>query len=344
MVRKKSSDKNSRLEQSPIPDTPPSAGKLGKPAAPRKVSPLRQRMIEDMMLAGLAPKTQNNYIHAVVSIQKHHGGTSPDRLTEKQVHAYVLWLRDGKNCSRGAFQTHFYGLKFFYYRCLNYQWPLFTTKRVRLPKKLRLPQFVHPEQARAIVDGLHSLRYKVFASCLYALGLRVEDAVTLNIQSIDGPHGLVRVIGKGNKERLLPLPPALYRQLRQLWLTHRHPVLLFPNQEGNGTLSLKSFRAAFRDACNQAGLPEEIVPHSLRHGFATALLQADVKVPLVQELLGHADIATTQIYLHLTEPMRKELRPRLDGLCRDLGLPFPDFPQSDDQPQDDLQDGGNRHG
>lgn len=304
-----------------------------KPQAPvPPVSPLRQRMMEDMELAGYAASTKKNYIYAVVCIQKHFNGVSPERLAEEHVRRYVIWLRDEKNCSRGSFQSHFYGLQFFYRNCLGRPWGLFANKRVRLPKKSRLPEFVHPEQARSIIDGLHSLRYKVFASCLYILGLRVEDAQTLNVHSIDGAHGLIRVIGKRNKERLLPLPPALYRQLQQFWLTHRHPVLLFPNQDGTGPLCLKSFRDAFRDACNQAGLPEKIVPHSMRHGFATALLKSGVSVHLVQELLGHSDIATTQIYLHLTEPMRDELRPTLNGLCSDLGLP-----------SSDSQNGGNVH-
>ena len=315
------------LQKEPVPPSTPA----------QQVSPLRQRLLDDMELAGHADSTKKNYIQAIVSIQKYFGGTRPDRLAEGQVRSYILWLRE--KYSRGAFQTHFYALQFFYRDCLGLPWGLFGKKRVRLPKKSRLPAFVHSDQARVIVNGLRSLRYKVFASCLYTLGLRIEDAATLEICRIDGPHGLVRIIGKGNKERLLPLQPALYQQMRRLWATHRHPVLLFPNQEGTDHLCIKSFRIAFRDACNQAGLPVKIVPHSLRHGFATALLQAGVPLHQVQELLGHADIATTQIYLHLTEPMREELRPKLDALCRDLGLPFP----SDDQPKDNGQTGGDDH-
>lgn len=324
---KATSGRSTTAPKVPVPPSTPA----------QQVSPLRQRLLDDMELAGHAENTKKNYIQVIVHIQKHFGGISPDRLAEGQVRSYILWLRE--KYSRGAFQTHFYALQFFYRDCLGFPWGLFGTKRVRLPKKSRLPAFAHADQARAIVNGLQSLRYKVFASCLYTLGLRVEEAVTLEICRIDGPHGLVRIIGKGNKERLLPLPPALYQQMRQLWATHRHPKLLFPNQEGTGPLCIKSFRLAFRDACNQAGLPEKIVPHSLRHGFATTLLQAGVPLHQVQELLGHADIATTQLYLHLTEPMREELRPKLDGLCRDLGLPFP----SDDQPKDDGQTGGNGH-
>lgn len=277
-------------------------------------------MLEDMRLAGLAPKTQERYISAIVSLQKHVGGIRPDRISEKQVRDYIVWLRDSQGCAQGTFLVHFHGLKFFYYRCLGYPWGLFTAKRVRQPRKSRLPVLAYPDQARAIIAGLRLPLYRVFAITLYVLGLRVEDAAPLTIRSIDPQNMAIRVIGKGNKERILPLPPVLLALLRQLWATHRHPQLLFPNQDGTGPLCLRSFRAAFRDACNRAGLARQIVPHSLRHGFATALMQSGVSVHLVKELLGHANLATTQIYLHLTEPMREELRPKLDGLCRDLGL------------------------
>jgi len=344
MARKyRKSARSSRSAGKPeaIPGKPTSRSKKSVPPSisSQQASPLRQRMLEDMRLAGLTPKTQERYISSVICLQKCVGGISPDRIPEKQVRSYLLQLRDDHNCARGTFQVHFHGLKFFYYRCLGYQWSLFIVKRVRQPKKSRLPAFVHADQARAIVNGLHSLRYKIFASCLYTLGLRIEEAAELEISRIDGSHRLVRIIGKGNKERLLPLPPALYQQMRRLWATHRHPQLLFPNQEGTGHLCINSFRTAFRDSCNQTGLPEKIVPHSLRHGFATALLQSGVPLHQVQELLGHANIATTQIYLHLTEPMREELRPKLDVLCRDLGLPF----SSDDQPKNSGKTGGDNH-
>lgn len=351
MARKKRSsspvdphkENNSPQNQSPQkPPVKPARTKnktvpVTKPECP--VSVLRKDMIDNMNLSGLAASTQANYLSAMVKLQNEHVGIRLDRLSEKQVSDYVFWLRDKKNCSRGAFQTNFYALKFFYYRCLNYQWPLFTIKRVRLPKKFRLPVPVYPEEARSIIAGLHLPMYRVFASCLYLLGLRMEEAATLNVHSIEAKNMTVRVIGKGNKERLLPLQRALYQQLRELWATHRHPELLFPNQAGTGHLCVNSFRTAFRDACNQAGLPEKIVPHSLRHGFATTLLQAGVALHLVQELLGHSNIATTQIYTHLTTPLLEELRVKLDDLCHDLDNPPADLPPSPDKRSDAQDDG-----
>lgn len=291
---------------------------------PPPLSPLRSRMIEDMELAGLALRTQQAYVRSVVKLQEHYQGKSPDRITEKEVRAYLVWLRDEKNCSRGRFYPTLYGLKFFYQRCLERNWGLFNKKSVRKPKKTRLPKFVHLDQARAIIDGLHSLRYKVFASSIFALGLRVDDAARIDIRNIDGEHGLIRVIGKGNKERILPLPTPLYHQMRKLWATHRHPHLLFTNKKGTAPIPIGPFRHAFRESCRKAGLPDDVVPHSLRHGFATVLLQNEVPINQVQELLGHSDIKTTQIYLHLTEAMRDGIRPKLDDLCRGIGLPFPE--------------------
>lgn len=291
---------------------------------PSPLSSLRARMIEDMDLAGLALRTQQAYVRAVAKLQEHYRGKSPDRITEKEVRAYLLWLRDEKNCSRGRFYPIFYGLKFFYHRSLDRNWGLFNKKSVRKPKNSRLPKFVHLDQARAIIDGLHSLRYKVFASCIFTLGLRVSDATGIDIRNIDGAHGLIRVIGKGNKERILPLPSSLYHQMRKLWATHRHPHLLFTNKKGDAPFPIAPFRQAFRKSCRKAGLPDDVVPHSLRHSFATVLLQNNVPLNQVQELLGHSDIKTTQIYLHLTEAIRDGIRPKLDDLCRGIGLPFPE--------------------
>jgi site-specific recombinase XerD len=129
---------------------------------------------------------------------------------------------------------------------------------------------------------------------------------------------MVRVIGKGNKERMLPLPEALLVALRKFWLTHRHPHWLFPNRKGTAPLSESSLRKAFKQARDSLGINQNITTHSLRHGFATHLLENGVDIRIVQILLGHANLSSTQIYTHLTKPMCQTLRHQMNGMFAGL--------------------------
>jgi site-specific recombinase XerD len=153
---------------------------------------------------------------------------------------------------------------------------------------------------------------------MYACGLRIGEATTLTVSQIDGARGLLHIIGKGNKERLVPLPQPLLIQLRELWKTHRHPRWLFPNRRGTAPIVRKNVRRAFRAAACAAGLPATVVPHALRHSYATQLLERGVELRIVQILLGHASMKSTTIYTHLTEPGRQRLRALLDGLMAGL--------------------------
>jgi len=291
--------------------------------AQQPVSPLRQRMIRDMELAGLSANTQECYLNAVAALQR-HTGTRPDRLTEEQVYQYVLWLRDVKRVAQGTFQPHWHGIKFFYYRTLGVDWPLFTRKKIRPPQRRRLPQPIAWDDARRLIAQIRRPGYRLCCTCMLVLGLRIQDALSLTVHAIDAKHMIVRVIGKGNKERILPLPPALLRELRAYWRTHRHPRLLFPNRRGTAPCSARSLRQAFNDARDRLGISAHITPHSMRHTFASFLLQQGADVRRVQMLLGHARLSSTQIYTHLTEPMRDDLRDRLDAMFDDV---FPGGPR-----------------
>jgi len=152
---------------------------------------------------------------------------------------------------------------------------------------------------------------------MYACGLRIHEAVSLRPEQIDARQGLIRIIGKGNKERLIPLSPSLLQALRLAWMTHgnRQWVLACPSR--CTPLCARSLRSAFQAACAQEGLAG-FTPHSLRHGFATRLLEQGVDLRVVQILLGHANIKTTAIYTHLTEPLQQQLRPKLEALADGL--------------------------
>jgi site-specific recombinase XerD len=153
---------------------------------------------------------------------------------------------------------------------------------------------------------------------MYACGLRISEAATLEIGAIDGPNRLLRIIGKGDKQRLVPLPAPLLDELRNLWRTHRHPRWLFPSREGANAVTPHVLGRTFRAAGRAAGIRQPVTAHSLRHSYATRLLEHGVDTRVVQVLLGHANISTTAIYTHLTEPTRASLRGVLDALMTGL--------------------------
>jgi integrase/recombinase XerD len=292
-------------------------GPIAKPEAKHKVSPLRKRMIRDMELAGLTGGTQQTYIRAIVKLQDYYH-LRPDRLSERQVQQYVLWLRDEKRVAKGTFETSWHGLKFFYYRTLGLDWPLFTRKKVRQPRRKRLPVPIAWEDGHRLIAALGKPSYRLCCALMLALGLRIGDVLALTVQSIDSTQMMVRVIGKGNKERILPLPQTLLEALRSFWRTHRHPRWLFPNRNGTAPLCKRSLRHAFNKARDSLGINKNVTPHSLRHGFATHLLENGVDIRIVQMLLGHASLSSTEIYTHLTKPLRDDLRHRLNSMFSDL--------------------------
>jgi integrase/recombinase XerD len=149
---------------------------------------------------------------------------------------------------------------------------------------------------------------------MYACGLRITEATTLEVNAIDGINGFIRVIGKGNKERQVPLPQPVLAELRSLWKTHRDKRWLFPSPRQEGPISRYALWLTFKQAVRAAGITRRITPHSLRHSYATRLLESGVDIRVAQILLGHARIGTTAIYTHLSEPTRASLKAILDKL------------------------------
>ena len=153
---------------------------------------------------------------------------------------------------------------------------------------------------------------------MYACGLRISEAATLEVTAIDGVNGLIRVVGKGNKERCVPLPTPVLAELRRLWTSHRDKRWLCPSPTGKGPITRWALGQTFRKVLAKTGIKARVTPHSLRHSYATRLLEAGVELRIVQILLGHASIGTTALYTHLTEPTRAGLKTILDKLMAGL--------------------------
>ena len=186
-------------------------------------------------------------------------------------------------------------------------------KKVRAPSKQRLPQALTHAQCVAVLGAVRSPVYRGVFGVMYGCGLRIGEALKVTVKDIDAERLVIRVVGKENKERLAPLPQGLLDDLRRMWATHRHPVWLFGNKRGSGHVDEGELYKVFAQVRHDQGLGDEIKPHSLRHSFATRLLERGVPAETLRILLGHASIKTTQTYLHLTEPIRRQVNEAVSG-------------------------------
>ena len=153
---------------------------------------------------------------------------------------------------------------------------------------------------------------------MYSCGLRTSEAISLPVKGINSEPMCLRIIGKRDKERIVPLPVPLLKPMRELWLIHRNPTWLFPNQRGSNHRAASTLCHTFRMACDEIGLSNDVKPHYLRHSFASRLLESGESLRVLQILLGHSSIRSTQIYTHLTEPLRQDVQERINALFHDL--------------------------
>jgi integrase/recombinase XerD len=173
-------------------------------------------------------------------------------------------------------------------------------------------------ECRRLLSCLTEARYRLCFSLMYACGLRIGESLALPILAIDSNQMLLRIMGKGAKERAVPLPGSLLGPMREFWKTHRHPQWLFPSRTGCRPLAKKGAGEAFILARLRARLDERFTPHVLRHSYATRLLEKGTPLPVVQVLLGHGSIRSTLRYTHLTDPLRRDVKATVDRLFAGL--------------------------
>lgn len=270
------------------------------------MSELRQRMREDMQLRGLAEKTQQAYIRAVRQLAEYYG-KSPAALSEAELRQYFLYLKNEKQLSSSGFSIALCGIKFFYQHTLQRTWT--TLDLVRPAREHKLPVVLSREEVQRILGCVRRPRYQMCLRTIYACGLRLSEGVHLQVRDLDSDRMVVHVRhGKGAKDRYVPLPARLLPQLRHFWCRHRHPVWLFPARTRRGVppetatrpISVSSVQKAFRAAREESGVSKPATVHTLRHSYATHLLEAGVNLRVIQAYLGHSSPKTTARYTHLT--------------------------------------------
>ncbi len=288
---------------------------------------LRQRMLEDMQLRGLAPKTQEAYVRAVRQLADYYN-KSPDSITEEDLRGYFLYLKNEKQVSRSAYTVALCGIKFFYERTLRQQWLVLDL--VRPAKEQKLPVVLSQEEVRAILGHVRLPPYRVCLSTIYACGLRLQEGIHLKVGDIDSDRMTLWVRkGKGNKDRGVPLPQPTLALLRTHWSSHRHAVWLFPARNAANAekpIGDSSVQKAFKAALHESGIQKPATVHTLRHSWATHLLDSGINLRLIQRWMGHSSIQTTTRYLHLTRPAEERAGAVINQLMDKVFTPLAETP------------------
>ena len=285
------------------------------------ISPLRQRMIDDMMMRKLSRKTQAQYLRSVGNFTQFLG-QSPDTGTAEDFRLFQLHLTK-MNASSSSINATISGLRFFCKFTLDDPRLLRKMSTVFEPRKL--PVILDPDEVKRLLEATHSLKYKAALATAYGAGLRANEVAHLKVSDIDSQQMLIHVEqGKGSKDRNAKLSPALLRLLRQWWRVAQAECKmlkggwLFPGQNPVNPMSTRQLNRAFHAAATVAGIDKPVNLHSLRHAFATHLLEQGVDIRVIQVLLGHKKIETTALYAQVATTTLRDAHSPLDALLTDL--------------------------
>ncbi len=266
----------------------------------KRTTPIIRRLAEDMKLRNLAQATIDSYTYHVGKFAEHLG-KPVDQATPEDVRSFQLHLIEERKVGWSSFNQAVCGLRFLYRFTFPKPWPVAMIPFGKRPKKL--PTVLGQSEVDRLLPCVPSIKHRTCLLTLYAAGLRLREAADMTIADIDSARMLLRVAnGKGSKERLVPLSPRLLQALREYWKQLRPPKYLFPGKTSDRPLSSATIQKACKLAAATAGIKKRVTPHTLRHSFATGLLEAGVDVLTIGRLLGHKSFMTTMIYLHVRRP------------------------------------------
>jgi len=293
-----------------------------------KVTPVHyesvQRFDEYLRLRGLASTSHRVYLHFVYKLAN-HAGKDPQLLAESDVRAFLLHLKECERFAAGTLRLSNAALRSFYNGHLERGWRIFELVRFVDPK--RLPVVLTREEVQRLLSAMREPRFRVALELIYACGLRISEAVKLEIADIKGADHRIHVRrGKGGRDRMVPLPESMLVRLREFWRTHRNKRFLFPSPgcgdrpeerrmgQAHSPMSVPGFEHAIKLARIEAGLPDGVCAHSLRHSYATHLLEEGVSLRQISVYLGHHSLDTTAIYTHLTAVSEAKALAAIDHL------------------------------
>ena len=272
---------------------------------------LRDRMIRELQLRRFAPLTHKNYLGVIRRLAKHYG-IAPDQLSAEQVQDYLVYLIAERRMEWNTINVAASALKFFYRQVVKR-----PDVALAIPPRRHarhLPEVLSAEELLRLFAAAAQPKKRALLMTTYGGGLRVSEVIRLQVTDIDSQRSMIRVRGKGDKDRYTLLSKRLLEELRAYWLIDRPRPWLFPRGRPGQPLNHNTAREMFNRAKAQAGISKRVSIHMLRHSFATHLLEAGVDLRTIQVLLGHTSILTTTIYLHLTRKTRDATRSPLDLL------------------------------
>jgi len=278
---------------------------------------LRDRMDQDMVVRGLAESTRESYLAAVTGLAKFYR-RSPDRLTQREVQAYLVHLAEERQLAWNTRSLVTNGLRFFYRTTLGRREMDFAIPRPKAPAPL--PEILSQEEVARLLASPPNLKHRLLLMTAYAAGLRVSELVALRVTAIDSDRMTIRVEqGKGGQDRYTLLSPRLLAELRAYWRHQRPWPWLFPSQRAGRPVSISCAQRVWGRAKRDAGVTKRGGIHALRHAFATHLLEAGTDLHTIQRLLGHRHLGTTMVYFHLARktlaenPSPLDLLPQIPG-------------------------------
>lgn len=280
------------------------------------MTPLRQRMIEDMKVRNLSIKTQKTYVERVAKFALYFG-KSPEQLGPEQIRAYLVYLVEEKKVSWTLYNQSVCALRFLYRVSLGKDWTVEYIPHCKAEQKL--PVVLSLEEVSRFFEAVKNIKYRAILMTAYAAGLRLSEAVHLQVGDIDSKRMVIHIRqGKGSKDRYVMLSDRLLAVLREYWKQTRSPLWLFAGRSPDKPTALTCVQKACRQAAIRSGLNKPVTVRSLRHSFATHLLEAGTDVRTIQMLLGHRSLQTTARYTHVSNKAIRETRSPIDLLVSPL--------------------------
>jgi site-specific recombinase XerD len=274
------------------------------------MSKLREQMAEDLKLSGITSGVQRKYLREVSNLAKYFD-KSPEDLCEGELKEYLVHMLEGRNLSVGTYRNYVSGIKFLYRTTLKRE---DMVENIRYPKgKKKLPVVLDLSEVEALFSVTENIKHKAILIITYSAGLRISEAARLKVTDIDSKRMMVWVqLGKGGKDRYTILSNTALECLRQYWREYRPKEWLFEGQKDNTHITVSAIRQIFLDAKKLAGIIKPASPHTLRHSFATHLIEAGTSLHHVQLLLGHRSPTTTTVYLHVSRVNLAQVTSPLD--------------------------------
>lgn len=273
---------------------------------------LRDRMQMDMELKNLSPRTIKTYLCWMKQFTIHYG-KSPDQLGDEEIRGYLYYLLKNKQASQASINQAYSALKFFYEKTLQREWNGTKIPRSKIPKKL--PVVLSQDEVQRIFSVTRNLKHLAALMVIYSDGLRVGELVKLKLSDIDRERMSIRIChGKGAKDRYTVLGERTLEVIQEYWHAYRPQDWLFPGKKKGNYLSVSSVQRAFSGSLNRAGILKKASVHTLRHSFATHLLENGTDLYFIQRLLGHTSSKTTSVYIHIARRNIARIKSPIDFL------------------------------